>query len=279
MTEFQIPVNAADADGLADELGQIAAALEWKRAALVYARVKVGDHGGDRSKINADLATDKLTPKEHALRGIHGLRSQTTIRAYWRAWDNLVSDGKAQPVSLGDTVELPDDAEWTDYYVNQITGVPTYYRPSEQGPPVEGERLEYRLDAEFGRVRERPIPPDLRDLGGGQCPPLASDMDNPNRARPNGSDSRPRMMTPRTTSRNPRRTRRNRKPTPAGYSPKYLGNMRLDAKWASESLAIAGELDDTEKPLRLIEQTRAIMDTIERKLRSEPPDDAEDETD
>jgi hypothetical protein len=48
------------------------------------------------------------------LRGIRGLQSQTAVRKYWRAWDYAIFDGMAQPVKLGDEVELPD-AEWADY--------------------------------------------------------------------------------------------------------------------------------------------------------------------
>jgi hypothetical protein len=78
VTTSVIPADPQKADGLADELGQLATAAEWKRAALVYARVKVQDSQGrpTTKKVTDDL----LTPAEYALRGIHGLRSKTTIR-------------------------------------------------------------------------------------------------------------------------------------------------------------------------------------------------------
>ena len=154
---FTIPAKPAEADALAGELGELATATEWKRAAIVYARVKVGDHGGDRSKINNDLASGKITPNEYALRQIHGLRSATTIRAYWRAWDNAVTEGIAQPVNLGDEIELPD-AEWGDYYNPQTHITPPYYRPEEE--PLDPQVLDRRLM--------------FNELG--ECPPRASDL-------------------------------------------------------------------------------------------------------
>jgi hypothetical protein len=45
---FTIPATPAEADKLAGELGEVASAYEWARAALVYCRVFVGTHGGDR---------------------------------------------------------------------------------------------------------------------------------------------------------------------------------------------------------------------------------------
>jgi WhiB family transcriptional regulator, redox-sensing transcriptional regulator len=112
---FTIPADPTDADHLAGELGELATACEWKRAAIVYARVQVSEHGGDRSKLKSDLANGKMTPAEYAVLGIHGLRSPQTVRRYWRAWQRAVDEGLAEPVKLGDTVELPT-AEWGDFY-------------------------------------------------------------------------------------------------------------------------------------------------------------------
>jgi hypothetical protein len=156
MTTFTIPVDPTKADDLATELGELATATEWKRAAIVYARVQVGQHGGDRTKTRTDLDSGKLTTEQYALLGIHGLRSKTTIRAYWRAWDNAINEGVAEPVSLGDEVGLPD-AEWADYYHPTMAQlVPPYYRP--------------------GPVLDRLIPTDspVDDEELGECPPRAS---------------------------------------------------------------------------------------------------------
>jgi DNA N-6-adenine-methyltransferase (Dam) len=112
VSTFVIPRDARKADNLAGELGELASATEWKRAAIVYARVQVRDHQGrPAEKVKSDL----LTPAEYALLGIHGLRSKTTVRAYWRAWDKAVTEGLAEPVKLGDQVTVPS-AEWADCY-------------------------------------------------------------------------------------------------------------------------------------------------------------------
>lgn len=108
---FQIPSNPADADSLAGDLAELVRSSEWKRAALIYARVQVSGHGGDRSKITSDLAT----PTAYAKLGISGLRSPTTIRAYWQAWQNAVDDGIAQPAMLGKEIHIPN-IEWSEYY-------------------------------------------------------------------------------------------------------------------------------------------------------------------
>jgi hypothetical protein len=154
---FTIPGDPRDADAMLGELGELATATEWQRAAITYARVRVQEGQG---RPTAEKATsDLLTPAQYAELGIHGLRSKTTIRAYWRAWDNAVADGLAVPVSLGDEVELPD-AEWGDYYSLQSHSTPTYYRPSG----VESVQ-------------------DLDDTGGagelGECPPMASNLEEP----------------------------------------------------------------------------------------------------
>lgn len=119
---FTLPVTAAEADALAEKLGQIATATGWQRAALVYARVKVSGHGGDRSKINIDLADDRMTAEQYAMLGVHGLSSATTVRRYWRCWDHAVDDGLVEPVGLGDEAELPD------------AGFDEYFTAPERGP-------------------------------------------------------------------------------------------------------------------------------------------------
>ena len=155
---FTIPRDPRQADALASDLGVLATATEWQRSAIVYARVHVGQHGGDRSKTKSDLADGKVTPAEYALLGIHGLRSQTTVRAYWRAWDNAVTEGVAQPVSLGDQVALPD-AEWADYY-HVTPDVPAWANTSL--PPFESEPIQ-----PSGAERDD-------GLGVGDCPPRAT---------------------------------------------------------------------------------------------------------
>ncbi len=124
---FQIPSNPADADSLAGDLGELVRSSEWKRAALIHARVQVSGHGGDRSKITSDLAT----PSAYAKLGIVGLRSPTTIRAYWQAWQNAVDDGIVQPAILGKEIHLPR-VEWNEYYPPKKNAVTT---PEPIEPP------------------------------------------------------------------------------------------------------------------------------------------------
>jgi hypothetical protein len=81
---------------------------------LVFSRVIVRE-GQGRPAADEKASAGLLTPAEYSMRGIHGLRSKTTIRAYWRAWSNAIADGLAQPVSQGDEVELPI-VPWVDYY-------------------------------------------------------------------------------------------------------------------------------------------------------------------
>ncbi len=52
MTTFTIPSNPDEADALAAELGTLATATEWKRAAIVYSRVRVQDSPGRPSAEN-----------------------------------------------------------------------------------------------------------------------------------------------------------------------------------------------------------------------------------
>ena len=70
---FTIPADPREADALAGELGELVTAAEWRRSALIYARVHVTTHGGDRSKPNSGLGRE--TPDQFARRRIVGLRS------------------------------------------------------------------------------------------------------------------------------------------------------------------------------------------------------------
>ena len=166
---FTIPADATAADSMAGELGEVATATEWKRAAIVYARVRVQDGQGRPSQVGK-VSSDLLSPAEYALLGIHGLRSKRTVRAYWRAWDNAVAEGLAQPVLLGDNVNLPD-AEWSDYYGGSTQPTtPPYYVPH----PTAGQPLpdELALRGERGA-----------NLGLGSCPPTASDLESGERVQ------------------------------------------------------------------------------------------------
>lgn len=174
---FTISADPVAADKAVGELGELATATEWKRAAIVYARVHVRDSQGRPP--GEKVKTFLLTPAEYAQRGIHGLRSTTTVRAVWRAWDTAIAEGLAHPVSLGDTVTLPD-AEWSDYYTSTPAS-PPYLRPAPSGEQPDDQRqFEDEFDCGFETeiLNEREgEPDDGSSLGLGACPPLASDLD------------------------------------------------------------------------------------------------------
>ena len=112
---FKIPANADEACKVAQQLGEWATAAQWGRCALVFALVRVGRHGGDRSKVKVDLDADsKMSAAEFAGLNIHGLTSPTSVRRCWAVWDRAVADGLAVAVSLGDEIVLPD-VDWADY--------------------------------------------------------------------------------------------------------------------------------------------------------------------
>jgi hypothetical protein len=170
---FTIPRDPRKADELAGELGALATAVAWQRAAIVYARVRVQEAQGrpTAKKANSGL----LSPAQYALRGIHGLRSRTTVRSYWKAWDAAVADGIAQPVSLGDEVELPD-AEWEDYY-HLIPNCDPWANTSQREPAWRGHRRD--------------------DLEEGDCPPRSSDVDQPEWRQPWREPVTPELLNAR----------------------------------------------------------------------------------
>ncbi|SPM43590.1 Mycobacterium numidiamassiliense ORFan [Mycobacterium numidiamassiliense] len=157
---FVLPATAAEADQLNGELGQLAMAVEWKRAALVYARVYVADSPGrPTEKVNPDL----LTPKQYAGLGIHGLRSKTTVRRYWRIWQRAVEEGNAVPVKLGDCVQLPT-VGWDEYL-----WPPEVEQPEESSAITDNheafeadERAEEDADTAVGEDRGHVAPPPER---------------------------------------------------------------------------------------------------------------------
>jgi len=159
---FTLPTSGAEADRLAADLGTVANATGWKLAALIYARVRVQEQNGRprTEKVNLDL----LSPEQFAALGIRGLTSKTTVRAYWRAWNSAIIRGIAQPVSLGDTVTLPD-RDFGDFYalaaasagrhepltppaadpLADEAAAPAYVPPARQRPPRVLERFYFAV--------------------------------------------------------------------------------------------------------------------------------------
>jgi hypothetical protein len=176
---FTIPSDAGEADALAGELGALATATEWKRAAIVSARVEVQEGPGRPTGEN--VRSDRLSCEKFALLGIHGLRSKTTVRAYWQAWDNAITEGLARPVSLGDEVELPD-AEWADFY--PITpNCPPSDRPTSHAMAVTDTEDVSECADETAAIKTCRQRGEGDDLGLGTCPPMASDVNEGSRCR------------------------------------------------------------------------------------------------
>jgi hypothetical protein len=105
-----IPASPQEAEARLVELGPLATAIEWERGFIVYALTKPGRSGPQNSASFGRLSFSRFAEK-----GIHGLRSHTSVSAYWRAVQRAIDAGIAPEVTLGDEVELPEVA-WSDFY-------------------------------------------------------------------------------------------------------------------------------------------------------------------
>lgn len=86
-------------------LTAIVGTSQWSIAAMVYAHTKA--EGERHNSLRSDL-TPKMTAKEFATLGIHGLRSDQTVRRYRQAWADAIADGRAKEAQRGKAVALPD---------------------------------------------------------------------------------------------------------------------------------------------------------------------------
>jgi hypothetical protein len=143
-TVFTIPPNPDKADALLGELGEMATATDWKRAAIVYARTRQGMPG----RPSQELADNShfLSFREFAKLGIHGLTHHSSVSLYRSIWQRAVDTGIAEPVSLGDTVTLPD-LDWT-----RDTAWPLKPQP-EPEPEPEAAQQQSRHQAPTGEKR------------------------------------------------------------------------------------------------------------------------------
>jgi hypothetical protein len=104
MEQITIPRSIEAAQ---EELGAIAELLtakEWKRAAIVYAFTTDGLVANQYAR---STSTTGMSPREFAGLGIAGLKSDTTVRDYRRAWQTAIDDGQAVAIKPGDKVILP----------------------------------------------------------------------------------------------------------------------------------------------------------------------------
>lgn len=105
---IRIPESIEAATAALEGVGALLTAKEWERAAIVYAFTRDGGSGS-----RTDLPTYRrnalgLTTGEFAALGITGLKSDTTVRDYRKAWQTVIDDGQAVAVAPGDTIEMPD---------------------------------------------------------------------------------------------------------------------------------------------------------------------------
>lgn len=112
MTAFVLPDSPDAADAALDGLGALATATEWRRSAIVHARVLPK---GLRRDPDCNSAIRRVTANRFSKRGVHGLTSPHTVQAYRDAWQAAVDDGLTGPAALGGEVVLPD-AEWSAYH-------------------------------------------------------------------------------------------------------------------------------------------------------------------
>ncbi len=166
---FTLPSTPAEADVMLGELGELVCATEWRRAALLAARVSLSTHGGDRrSKPKTGVET-KESPDQFAKRRIPGLRSPETIRRCVKTWQKAVDEGLAEPAVLGAEIDLPN-ADWGAYY----SDTPPWSNPAP-AEPAPDEQAEDQADQWEQQSDDQWEQDD--GLGLGQSPPLASDVE------------------------------------------------------------------------------------------------------
>jgi len=147
MTEqHRLPQDAATAIERLASIGALVTSKEWDRAALVYALVgPAPDKPGPRPSSHRSMGT--LTVTALVEKGIVGLLTDVTVTRYRDAWEHAIKAGKAQPVTFGDTYEVPD-MPWpptrtgTDGYSSTKGAERTIERIVEQhGASVLGQSL------------------------------------------------------------------------------------------------------------------------------------------
>ena len=109
---FLLPFSPRAADEVLAELGVLATATGWKRAAIVHAMVL--PHG-QRKDLVCISAIQRVTANRFAKRRIHGLASPHTVQAHRDAWQAAVDAGLTGPAALGGEVVLPE-GDWLEFY-------------------------------------------------------------------------------------------------------------------------------------------------------------------
>ena len=109
--KVRIPRTINAAEKRLTEIGGLVTATEWERAAIVSAYVL--PQQGKRTD-TSDSSVGSLTVEQFAALGLHGLKSHVTVRAYVRAWLDIVDEdgnvvGQRERPRPGTMVEVPSD--------------------------------------------------------------------------------------------------------------------------------------------------------------------------
>lgn len=126
------------------DLGVLAAAREWERAALVSLLVKNKGRGRPRSSSGGNF--DRYSISEFARIGVFGFRTEIIIAAYLRIWEMT---GLPIP-SLGDRVTLPIQ-DFPD--LNEILG-----RNPGEDVDLDDEDVDDETEDDTGEEEEVPAP-------------------------------------------------------------------------------------------------------------------------
>ena len=97
---IQIPTTIEEATGRLTDLGSLANASEWERAAIVYAFTYQATPG-------KPVTVKNFTVTSFANRGIVGLSSRPTVTYYRKRWMDLVQAALAPDLRPGDSFEIP----------------------------------------------------------------------------------------------------------------------------------------------------------------------------
>lgn len=104
--KIQIPSTIAELKPRLVGLTAIVGTSQWSIAAMVYAFTTEDDRGGPRPRNRGEITA--VSCREFARLGIHGLRSDQTVRRYRQAWADAIADGRAKEARPGRAVALPD---------------------------------------------------------------------------------------------------------------------------------------------------------------------------
>lgn len=131
-TQVYLPKSAADAVTKLGQIGSLAAAREWERAALVAAICKPARRGRPAKKTGPK---DSYNIDELRKVGIYGLRSRHAVQAYLNAW---ALSGLPVP-ELGTHLTLPDGdfPDFAELYPDKAGQEPVPV--AETAPDAPGE--------------------------------------------------------------------------------------------------------------------------------------------